>query len=243
MNTFIYDGSYEGLLSVIFESFTLKTTPNAIVSKKEFQSEWLETAIPIETNEEKANELLTRLEACSSNAVETVMKAFLSEQPEIELVIFHYCKHLISAKGKAEDPSNPFVLQLKKLKKQLDQETQRMQAFVRFQKTADDIHYANIDPDFNVLPLIGDHFEKRYPNQKWMIFDTKRNYGLYYDLEKTTYIKINEIQINLRTEKENSYQSLWKNYFESTNTRERKNVKFHLQQLPKKNWKYLPEKI
>ena len=43
---------------------------------------------------------------------------------------------------------------------------------------------ANCDPDFNVLPLIRKHFLKRYADQQWIIYDLKRDYGLYYNLHK-----------------------------------------------------------
>jgi probable DNA metabolism protein len=38
------------------------------------------------------------------------------------------------------------------------------------------------------------------------------------------------------------YQSLWRNYFESVNITQRNNPKAHLRQLPRRYWKYLPEK-
>lgn len=253
MNTFIYDGSYEGLLTAIFEAFSTKAKPVAFTTKENYQPMLMDCVTTITTDEEKANRVLKGLEAKSSvNAIDTVMKAFLSEQHEIEMVIYQYIKYLVTAKENVEeDFSNPYVLQLKQLRKQMGREIHRMHAFVRFQKTTDNIYFASIDPDFNVLPLIGEHFEKRYADQQWLIFDTKRNYGLFYDLEKTSFIQIDEIQINLRTgdlnkeaegEKEKSYQSLWKNYFDSVNIRERKNIKFHLQKMPKRYWKYLPEK-
>lgn len=253
MNTFIYDGTYEGLLTAIFEAFSTKAKPAAFTTKENYQPMLIDHAITVTTDEEKAARVLKGLEAKSSaEAVDTVLKAFLSEQHEIEMAIYQYIKYLVTAKEKVEeDFSNPYVLQMKQLRKQMGREIHRMHAFVRFQKTTDNIYYASIDPDFNVLPLIGEHFERRYADQQWMIFDTKRNYGLFYDLEKTSFIQINEIQINLRTgdlnkevkgEKENAYQSLWKNYFDSVNIRERKNIKFHLQKIPKRYWKYLPEK-
>ena len=50
-----------------------------------------------------------------------------------------------------------------------------MEAFVRFQCTKDQLYYAIIQPDYNVLPLISKHFEKRYADQRWLIYDIRRN--------------------------------------------------------------------
>jgi probable DNA metabolism protein len=38
------------------------------------------------------------------------------------------------------------------------------------------------------------------------------------------------------------YQNLWKQYYQSTNIVARRNMKLHLQYVPKRYWKYLVEK-
>jgi len=108
-----------------------------------------------------------------------------------------------------------------------------------------------IEPDFNVLPLIGDHFEKRYAAQNWMIYDLRRHYGLYYDQQKTEFITCTaDMHTRLRQQvsdalstEEDHYQRLWKDYFSSVNIPERRNMKLHLQHVPKRYWKYLTEKF
>ena len=126
-----------------------------------------------------------------------------------------------------------------------------MEAFIRFQHTADGIFYCGIDPDFNVLPLIINHFKNRYADQQWIIYDIKRNYGLFYDLEKVEEIKLDFTDQNTKaslstpsvlSEKEGLYAVLWKDYFKSANIPARKNTKLHVQHVPKRYWKYLTEK-
>ncbi len=253
MNTYCYDGTYEGLLTVVFEAFRHKIFPDLIATKENYQPTLLGKAMYIETDEEKASRVLKGIAKHSStHAVDSVLKAFLTELQEIELLLFRYIQHLVRAtKNAEEDYSNSYVLKVKQLNKQIDREVHRMHAFVRFQKTTDALYYASITPDFNVLPLIGEHFEKRYADQRWMIFDAKRAYGLYYDLNTTSIVLLDEALVNFRTgaldksitgEKETDYQALWKNYFDSVNIKERKNTKSHLQKLPKRYWKFLPEK-
>ncbi len=122
-----------------------------------------------------------------------------------------------------------------------------MEAFVRFEKMKDGVYFAKIDPDFNVLPLIRNHFRKRYQDQKWMIYDLRRHYGIFYDLETCDFFYPEE-KIDLKNlsekfhEEENNYQKLWQRYFDKTNIKERKNMKLHLQHVPKRYWKYLTEK-
>ncbi|MGB1209996.1 MAG: DUF4130 domain-containing protein, partial [Lacinutrix venerupis] len=44
------------------------------------------------------------------------------------------------------------------------------------------------------------------------------------------------------TDSELEFQQLWKDYFKSTNIKSRKNMKLHIQHVPKRYWKYLSEK-
>ena len=107
-----------------------------------------------------------------------------------------------------------------------------------------------IQPDFNVLPLIASHFKERYSDQRWLIYDVRRKYGLYYDLETVTEVHITfsenlndkSVKENVYDQEEDLYQSLWQAYFDSVNIKARKNMKLHIQHMPKRYWKYLIEK-
>ena len=124
-----------------------------------------------------------------------------------------------------------------------------MLAFVRFELLQDEVYFAKIEPDFNVLPLIRKHFKERYADQKWMIFDLKRHYGIFYDLKEVHFFSPDSSQLqNFRNseqfhhEEEKKYQTLWQRYFVKTGIPERKNMKLHIQWVPKRYWKYLTEK-
>jgi probable DNA metabolism protein len=113
----------------------------------------------------------------------------------------------------------------------------------------DGIYFARIDPDFDVLTLIIKHFKSRYQDQQWMIYDLRRKYGAYYDLQNveiiTLDLSVNALQANdtnVYSDAEIEYQKLWAEYFDHANIKERKNKKLHLQHVPKRYWKYLTEK-
>ena len=120
-----------------------------------------------------------------------------------------------------------------------------MEAFVRFQKTGDGIYYSLVEPDYNVLPLISKHFEKRYADQSWLIYDGRRNYGIYYDLQSVATVQLqrsSEGDEHVFDVSEDKYQQLWKQYFRSVNIPARKNMRLHLQHMPRRYWKNLVEK-
>jgi len=251
----IYDGSYEGLLSCIFAVFKERIAPVAISTEENHQFTLLDTPRRIATSEDLAARVLKGIdERTSGSASALTYKIFLSELPLSEMLVYQVGQAIIQH-GDArilENFANPFILKAAQIEKMIHREVHRMHAFVRFQKSCDGLFYSAIDPDFNVLPLIGDHFERRYADQQWLIFDTKRHYGLHYDQKKMSFVSPDDPVFarspsalqddSFQDEREKEYQALWKNYFQAVNIRERKNNKLHLRHMPRRYWKYLTEK-
>lgn len=257
---FIYDGSYEGMLSCIFTIFQRRSVPTAISTKASYQLTLLETAEYIVTNEEWATRVLKGIDArTQARASAIIYKLFLSELPLCEMLVYEVIQAIIRKSDESilENFANPYILKAAQIEKMMQREVHRMHAFVRFQKSKNGLFYAAVDPDFNVLPLIGDHFERRYADQPWLIFDARRHYGLHYDLEKMSFVSLDDPVFTvdpqlfqddrrqseaLQDEREIEYQLLWKNYFQAVNIGERNNAKLHLRHMPKRYWKHLTEK-
>lgn len=257
---FIYDGSYEGLLSCIFTIFKSRAEPIAIVTEADYQLSLLDVVTHVVTNDEWATRVLKGInDRAGMHASALIYNIFLSELPSCEILAYQVVQAIVHKGDETilENFANPFILKAVQIEKMIHREVHRMHAFVRFQKSSEGLFYAAIDPDFNVLPLIGDHFERRYADQSWLIFDTCRHYGLYYDQEKMEFVipghpvfainasllKDGFFQANsFLDESEIKYQALWKNYFHAVNINERNNTKLHLRHMPRRYWKYLTEK-
>jgi len=246
----IYDNSFEGLLTAIFEIYDRKII-QPYICKPEFEIPGLfSQKISVLADDAKTERVWNKLVAIiGKEKTNTLWKAWLSELPESENNIYEVIKYLLRTQVDVlSDFSNEYILKHQQTLKMIGREKHRMEAFVRFELTKDDIFYATIEPDFNVVPLIIRHFESRYADQKWLIYDTKRDYGIYYDLKTTEFVDF-QPETNLKTkdksilnEKEELYQVLWQDYFTSTNIKARKNTKLHLRHVPKRYWKYLTEK-
>ena len=251
MISYVYDGSFEGLLCCIFEIFNTKKPPISILPQQHYQINLLEEALVVVTHEDQVARVLAGVdERTDGQASSMIYKMFLSELPAVEMTIYHFIQVIIKSNNSTilKNFANPYILQAAQIQKMVHREVHRMHAFVRFQKNNNGVFYAAVIPDFNVLPLIGDHFERRYADQAWIIFDTKRDYGLHYNLRQTTFITLddpilNECSAVLQvSDTEKAYQTLWASYFQSVNIAARKNVKLHLRHMPKRYWKYLIEK-
>lgn len=253
MTTLLYDGTFEGLFTAIFEVYEYKLAPVTIISKVNYSSEAIFTDHhEVFTDEGKAKRVLKKLEDnLGKKGVSQLMRVFLSEKIEAERLILAAVKLSIEfpKENILQNFANSDMMDIAKITKSISREVHRMHAFVRFEKLQDEVYFAKIEPDFNVLPLIVSHFKNRYQDQKWMIFDLKRNYGIFYNLEETQFFepsgnqnaRLGNTEDMLHTEEE-QYQKLWQRYFFKTNIPERKNIKLHVQSLPKRYWKYLTEK-
>lgn len=247
-----YDGSFKGLLTCIFAAYEEKLQVIDIIPAGEDQKQLFSESLEIFTNEIKAQRVLNSLKnRISVNSLTRIKWSFLSEIPGIEIKIYELIRYIFSQNEKVDlDYSHPAVLEISQVAKKVGREKHRMEAFVRFRLTKDDIYFAIIEPDFNVLPIINSHFTKRYADQKWLIYDLRRKIGLFYNLEKTEFVSM-ELPQDIGISGGNSeyfeageiyFQKLWKEYFDSTNIKSRVNMRLHIQHVPKRYWKYLSEK-
>ncbi len=249
MRQISYDGSFAGFLSAVADIYTYRIADPGF--KGSTGSLFNETYISV-TSEENVKRIWKSVIARSSpDAGRKLHSAFLSELDGIEDLLYQYIKYQFAAKANIEkDYSHPAVLQISQTAKKVHREKHRMEAFVRFKLTGDQLYYAVVEPDFNVLPLISKHFEKRYADQRWMIYDLKRKYGIYYDLHsvETVSVQFDNAVLNNSTlhtihdANEELYERLWQKYFSSVNIAARKNMKLHIQHMPRRYWKYLIEK-
>jgi probable DNA metabolism protein len=255
MMVYIFDGSLEGLLTAIFEYYDRKPQAVKLTTQQYYQPEAFGDSLMVESDEVKAGRVWAGLKKkLPADWLRKFYCAYLSEQPETFFDLFEFARYIFdSSPGAAYNFGNPFVLAIADIDKKVHREKHRMEAFIRFRKTGDGLFFATIEPDFNVLPLIVNHFKNRYTDQQWVIYDLKRKCGIFYDMQEVhevTFDFLNEITENkvilppsLLDGHEELYSVLWRDYFKSTNIPARKNMKLHIRHVPKRYWKYLTEKL
>ena len=254
MTTLLYDSTFEGLMTAVFEVFEYKYDVVEIVAQQNYSQEnfFAETHEVI-TDFTKSDRVLKKLEEnLGKQGISQLMMVYFSERKDLERLILSAVWHSIKypKQNILQDFGNEDILEISKICRSVSRERHRMLAFVRFELLQDEVYFAKIEPDFNVLPLIRKHFKERYADQKWMIFDLKRHYGIFYDLKEVHFFTPDSSQLqNFRNseqfhhEEEKKYQKLWQRYFIKTGIPERKNMKLHIQWVPKRYWKYLTEKF
>lgn len=252
MTQIIYDGTFEGWLTAVFEIYELKYSD--IIFAKEHPSTGLlfSTNHFVVTNIEKAKRVADGLQKkLSEEGYKRIYSTFLSEINQAENLMFRFAGYVLSsAINVEEDFANSDVWNIRKASKMVQRESHRMKAFVRFKLTKDELYYAIIEPDCDVLPIIENHFKNRYADQRWLIYDSKRKYGIYYDLENVSTVQLEfnadansaHFLAEICDHEEEFFQNLWLNYFTNVNIESRKNTRLHLKHMPKRYWKNLTEK-
>ncbi|WP_010198670.1 TIGR03915 family putative DNA repair protein [Psychrobacter sp. PAMC 21119] len=257
----LYEPSFEGWLSAVFYVYANRLQEDKslqLIAQDSYVPSLISEASSVATDEDHAERVLTKLhKLLGRSGMRNILWGFLSEKDNIGTTLFQVIKYAIDYPSRhiMEDLGNLSVLELVQTVKSVGREKHRMEAFVRFEHTTDDIYFARVEPDFNVLPLIGEHFRQRYQDQHWAIYDLTRNYGIYYDKSNSTPKRPATLQTitdlddavlrnpaSIHSPDEQRYQRFWQGYFTNVNIKERKNPKLHKQYLPQRYWKYLSEK-
>lgn len=253
MNVFVYDKTFEGLLTVVFDAYFRKTFPDVLLMEGEPLPLFYDELITVVTDAEKSERVWKSLQKkMSGTALSCLTYGWLSELSGVDMLLFRYIRKTTDSPRPIElSFGDEDVLELSKIWKKVSNEKHRVIMFVRFQKTLDGTFFAAVEPIYNVLSLVTEHFKERFADQKWLVYDVKREYGYYYDLSTVTEVNFETKETHLITgmlneelmaKDEKLFQQMWQEYFKSTAIKERMNPKLHKQNMPVRFWKYLIEK-
>ena len=281
---YIVDRSMDGILSAVFDAYSLRQRPDVLIQDGEPLPLFCNDSHRVVTTEEKSRRVWAGLEKCLSHeALRLLPISYLSEDRELDTPLFHYIYKVFTPsesphKGGLSPNSNgypphgkvggdfhggtgggynfadPDVLFVTNTARRVMHEALRMKQFVRFQKALDGTYLAVVRPDHNVLPLVTDHFQDRFRDQPWLLYDARRHYGYYYDqhtVTRVTFEDSSSLPFDLRTgqlsekllsENDQLFQRLWCTYFKAICIRERLNPKKQLNDMPRRYWAYMTEK-
>ena len=120
-------------------------------------------------------------------------------------------------------------------------ECHKLKGLLRFQEVGNNLGYASIHPDNNILEPLGHHFINRLPTLNFIIHDKNRNICFLYNQKEYKIISGEGLSIPSISENEKMYQDLWKMFFKTIAIKERTNPRCQMQYMPKKYWKDLIE--
>ncbi|MCQ2061831.1 MAG: TIGR03915 family putative DNA repair protein [Fibrobacter sp.] len=255
MLSILYDSTFEGFLSVVFEVYRQHLDVGDIVPDRPYDSVSSKTAdlfmqpFRIETSEESAKRLTRAIvNKAGEDVFNLLQTAFRSEEPLVEMNILAYLRKLFAAESPdyAKNPASEEMLPLLKTAQAVRREAGNMLGMVRFDKTQDGMYISEIEPKYNIVDMIVGHFRGRFPNGRWAIVDVLRGYGAYYDGKHTQMVEVpNPAELSKKIAAEASsdeFTKMWKSYYDSMAIKERLNPALLKRCLPVRYWKHLPER-
>lgn len=264
MTVFRYDRSFEGLLTAVFDAYSRRQFPDTLLVDGEPGPLFVDAEHSVFTDVGKSSRVWRALEAKLPPEVRNMLfYSWLSEETDVEMMLFHYIRRALDEPANAAvhtDFSDHNILRVKQLAHKVSDEAERIRQFTRFRKGADSgatenagfgagaTYFAPVSPRYNALPLSITYFRDRFRDQKWLIYDIKRRYGYYYDIQSVTEITMDDTHFlsgqldeKMMAEDEKLFQDLWRTYFKSMAIEARINPRLQRQHMPKRFWHLLTE--
>jgi len=255
MIVYTFDGTMDGLLTAVFDAYSLKEQPEQLLKTGDAMPLFCDYTYHVTTDDEKARRVWTGLEKqLTGEAMKLISVSWLSELRELPTPLFLYIYKVFRQGDISKNFADPDVLAVTNIARRVLHEQLRMKQFIRFQKAKDGTYLAVVSPDHDVLPIIIDHFQDRFNDQPWLIYDAKRHYGFYYDgktVIRITFEDETSVPFNLANGKlseevissdDQLLQNLWRTYFKAICIKERMNPRKQLSDMPRRYWKYMTEK-
>lgn len=236
-----YDGSYEGFLCCVFESFLNHEVPADV---------WLLTRpemtmfpqVQVETDLTRAGRVEERINKLGERIRRIVMRGFLNDTDGKEVKLIRFLERCFSDGAKAlEALADPVVANALELEMSVSREACRYQEILRFEDRGGMLG-AVIRPQHYILPLLRGHFCDRMPVENFIIFDNNHLIAMVKKGSEVSYMGFDQPVILRTTEsRESNYQTMWKSFFKAVTIEERRNEKVQRTHCPKKYWEYMVE--
>ncbi|MDF2821331.1 MAG: hypothetical protein K0R15_1772 [Clostridiales bacterium] len=241
---YIYDGTFEGLLTTIYYSYLDKDEVN--ICRLENHIPTLFSEIINVTTDSEIFEKVYRstLKKLSTEVLRNIYYLYLSEIDGCENLIYSYYKLCFKCGVSINlAKNNDTIIAVDTMVHKVNLEVHRFTGFVRFQEIRSLVFYSPIEPDHNIVSLLSTHFVDRFRDQYFIIHDTKRASALIYNKEEA-YLRdftSHDQQLLLSQAKDDAYADLFKTFFNSVNIKERYNPSYQARSMPKRYWKNLSE--
>ena len=241
MPNYYYDGSFDGLLTVIFIAYKDRKNNEFRIIVKTGQLLLGLDDINVITNFSKARRVEKAIcDKLSQNFLNNIQTSFLSCDKNKDIVIVHTVYKALKQGKEILNSLDEHAFYVNKLVKQVLNERHRYLGVLRFKEVKDGTMFSTIEPKNNVLPILLSHFINRMKREKFAIYDKKRKIIAYYDTKKVEIFFVKSLEIEWSDE-EIEYSELWKTFHKSISIKERENKKLQQSNLPKYYWKHLIE--
>ena len=228
----VYDGTFEGFLSLVYEVYYKKLKPIKIY--KTLPNEMIfEEILELKTSKDNAIKVLIAIKTkFPKELIQRILNIFMCDSKEFELYLLEYIIIGFKETKQLYNINNSCVFYLNSLEKELFRNVHKLTGFVRFEELEDGTLYAKVESKFNVVYFLGKHFLKRFNNQNFIIHDLNRKLAFVkmkndFSVQEVAFFDEPNYSSN-----EQKFQKLWKSFFSAVTIKERINPKLQTQMVP-----------
>lgn len=238
---YTYDGTFDGLLTCVFECFAKKVMPIDILSEASAEPVLFDVRF-CPTIGERAGRVEKGIRLkLGEEALELVQQGFLTCHPHKELLLLRFIRLGFQQGRSALDRlTDDTVHSLRKAVQALNMEAHKWLGFVRFSAHGQ-VLVSEIEPQNEVLPIIAPHFCDRFGNEAFLIHDRTHKKALVHRPGEHVIIEVDEFALPDASRDEEVYQRMWQRFYETIAIKERVNPRGRMNHMPKRYWKHLPE--
>lgn len=237
---YLYDGSFEGFLCCIFDSYANRQVPSDIVPEESASPTLFETR-SVTADKSRADRVFRKVAILSGEAARLLRRGFLTCLEHREIRLYQLVVKLLrEGPGFLQNLADETLLPVLKAVRHLEGEAQLLRGFVRFSDYSG-ILGGEIEPKNHVLPLLRSHFCSRFPNEQFFIYDRTHREALFYSGGKAIIAPLGRFEMAPPDETEASYRRLWKRFYDTIAIKERENPRCRQTQMPKRYWTTMTE--
>ena len=239
---YIHDGSFEGLLTAVFEAYARRPAPAAIAGQgcQQLLGSRYEEILPDPVKAERVETGIRR--KIGREDADLLWTAFLSDDEEKGDKIYQYIRLGLEIGPKIHFRlADPRVLAVQKLAALVGREAGMLRQFVRFARMEGGVFYGAITPQYPVLPIIMPHFAERFQVQPFILHDKTHDQAGIFDTREWVIASTQGLRLPGSTEDEAVYRRLWKAFYDTVAIKERINPALRRNHMPKKYWRNMVE--
>ena len=251
-----HDGSFTGFLCAVAEAINAYRSASPIPSIRGPlpEVELFDDSVAVPADEGRARRLWERFSrSCGEGAMRLCFEAFCSDFGTREEAIARALVRMSREGRRAlDDLADPDISLVERAASRARAQAHLVKGLIRFSELRDGSWFAPIEPDCDVLRLIGDHFAARYADMSFAIHDRIRGTALLYKPGGPWRI-VGGFSIETEgrssapgdglpfSDREAAIRSGWIAYFDAIAIDQRRNPRLQAGHMPRKYWRLLPE--
>ena len=245
--TLVCEESFEGIMTAVYDGWVLMNQGHQvnIHPGKRYTPSFFSEFVTIETNMEKAEKVAASIRVkVSVEAYTMVFRACMHYAEDRADAVFAFLKVAYQAGARVVKMlGNPSVMRVMELSRKVANETHLFKEFLRFTELKGNVLYAKIEPKCDVVLFVSSHFQARFPNENWIIYDPKRMKAVVHPVGRECIVLKDKDMDELTKDMQchDDYENLWKVFFHTIGIDARYNPKCQQNMMPLWYRKYATE--